>query len=76
MAANQIRRIVIHIAGLDAHCSKELDSKLASLSLDPLPTLELERASITRGLTMENLDEYFPQMASRKLLLVVDHQEK
>ncbi|KAJ6517797.1 hypothetical protein DFH09DRAFT_1098703 [Mycena vulgaris] len=37
-----------------------LDSKLASLPVQPLPTLEFEVAAIFGGLEVENLDAYFP----------------
>ncbi|KAJ7462998.1 hypothetical protein FB451DRAFT_1266540 [Mycena latifolia] len=67
-ASSHVRKIVI-LATVDtipSFCA-QLDSKVISLAVRPLPVLELETPS-QAGASMESLDEYFPQLASRNLV--------
>ncbi|KAJ7457851.1 hypothetical protein FB451DRAFT_1564154 [Mycena latifolia] len=64
---NCIRKIVIHGGFLDRLCCEQLDCKLASLPVHSGPTVEFEMDSIWGGLTIDDVHQYFPQMASRNL---------
>ncbi|KAJ7695381.1 hypothetical protein B0H17DRAFT_431512 [Mycena rosella] len=73
---NRIRKIVISSTEyLPAECGLQLDSKLDSLPLHSLLTLELERNIFEGGLTISNASQYFPQMTSRQLLRITDREE-
>ncbi|KAJ7675204.1 hypothetical protein B0H17DRAFT_1207838 [Mycena rosella] len=76
VAPSCIRTVVIR-DNISLHCyiREKLDSTLASLPVHPLPALQLELPTYTSDLTPNNAAKYFPQMASRNLLRVVEAEE-
>ncbi|KAJ7433985.1 hypothetical protein FB451DRAFT_304984 [Mycena latifolia] len=68
----RIRKIIIWHSWLDRGSCEQLDSKLVSLPVQHLPTLELEMALIGGGLKISNLEQSFPRLASRNLLSYID----
>ncbi|KAJ7478453.1 hypothetical protein FB451DRAFT_1557106 [Mycena latifolia] len=65
----RIRKIIIWNARLNHRFCEQLDSKLVSLQVQPLPTLELEMALIEGDITSASgPSQFFPRMASRNLL--------
>ncbi|KAJ7478546.1 hypothetical protein FB451DRAFT_185211 [Mycena latifolia] len=67
-ASSRIRHIFIWRSSFDRQWCDALDSKIISLPVERLPTLELGIDSILGGPTIDNLEQYFPQLASRNLL--------
>ncbi|KAJ7436427.1 hypothetical protein FB451DRAFT_1454751 [Mycena latifolia] len=68
-ATSCIRRILLHSMYLTRGRCEQLDSRLVSLPVQPLPTLDLDIGSIfIEHLTNSNLDQYFSRMASRELV--------
>ncbi|KAJ7442041.1 hypothetical protein FB451DRAFT_1298156 [Mycena latifolia] len=67
-ASSRIRHIFIWRSSLDRQWCDALDSKIISLPVERLPTLELCIDSILGGPTIDNLEQYFPQLASRNLV--------
>ncbi|KAJ7695360.1 hypothetical protein B0H17DRAFT_1271834 [Mycena rosella] len=73
---NRIRKIVISSTEyLPAECGLQFDYKLDSLPLHPLLTIELERNIFEGGLTISKANQDFPQMTSRQLRHITDHEE-
>ncbi|KAJ7478544.1 hypothetical protein FB451DRAFT_1242208 [Mycena latifolia] len=70
-----IRQIILWRSSLDRGACDQLDSKLVSLPVQSLPVLELEMNSIVRGPTIDNLDQFFPRMASTNLLRHKEFQD-
>ncbi|KAJ7482482.1 hypothetical protein FB451DRAFT_1364536 [Mycena latifolia] len=64
--SSHVRKIVILTVDTIPSFCAQLESKVMSLAVRPLPMLELETPS-QAGASMESLDEYFPQLASRNL---------
>ncbi|KAJ7453861.1 hypothetical protein FB451DRAFT_665770 [Mycena latifolia] len=71
---NCMQKIVIHTTLINRGFAGRLESQLESLSMHPVITLELEIDSIRGGLTVNNLDEYFPHLTSRNMVRVVEHE--
>ncbi|KAJ7478416.1 hypothetical protein FB451DRAFT_184185 [Mycena latifolia] len=71
---SRIRKVIIGNSSLDDTCCEQLDATLASLRVDPLPVLEIELLSRTRGPTINTLHQLFPRMVSRNLLRHVEYR--
>ncbi|KAJ7478500.1 hypothetical protein FB451DRAFT_1242141 [Mycena latifolia] len=74
-ATSGIRQIILWRSSLDRGACDQLDSKLVSLPVQSLPVLELEMNSIMHGPTIDNLDQFFPRMASTNLLRHKEFQD-
>ncbi|KAJ7478449.1 hypothetical protein FB451DRAFT_1396222 [Mycena latifolia] len=65
----RLRRILIWKSFLDRKACEKLDATLASLPVQPLPTLEFDMSSIGGNLrTIDNPAQFFPEMAAQNLL--------
>ncbi|KAJ7697196.1 hypothetical protein B0H17DRAFT_1197595 [Mycena rosella] len=71
-APTSIRRLVIYRSFIGRVWCEQLDSQLACLPACTAPTVELEMDTISGALTVGDLNDCFPHMASRNLLRIVD----
>ncbi|KAJ7442031.1 hypothetical protein FB451DRAFT_1414380 [Mycena latifolia] len=69
LSDTRVRRILIWHSFLDRTACEQLDATLASLPVQPPPTLEIDISSMAGDIsTIGNPGQFFPKMVSRNVL--------